>query len=338
MAKEDSGQQELRFGARLALLRKKRRVSQLSLSLEAEVSTRHISFLETGRSIPTREMVARLSSALNLDTVERRTLMRSAGYWEQAANLSGTALSSAGHAECDLDTIFAIESSADAEEALALAASVLARIGLEQFFTGTMLRGGDAGSVSITHHHLSHAPLGWMLHYRNRNYASIDPLVRATGQRHLPFFWSDLAGSEALHAPGVARMFDEGREFRITNGFVMPIHRADGSVHALSAMAGGIDTNDPETRATAKAVSVALLHRLDELGTQETIGEFPIEACERDCLLYILEGHSRTELADRLSMNEESTGQILSRLCMRFGTSEPLEAALRARRFGVLSA
>lgn len=336
MAREDRGQGKRRFGARLAELRKKRRMSQLSLSLDAEVSTRHISFLETGRSIPTREMVARLSGALNLDCGERQTLMRSAGFWEQPRYLSEIKMAE-GHAKRDLDTIIAIEASADAEEAVSLAARALARIGLEQFFTGTMRRGGGAGTVSITHHHLAHAPLGWMLHYRDCNYASIDPLVRATGQRHMPFFWSDLAGSEALHAPGVVRMFEDGREFRISNGFVMPIHRPDGSIHALSAMTGAIDTNNPETRAIARVVATALLHRLDAPGSPDIIVEFRLAPCERDCLLYVLEGRSRPELANRLSMNEESTAQFLSRICMRFGTSGPLEAALRARRLGALA-
>ena len=51
------------FGAILKDWRKTRRFSQLDLSLEAEMSARHLSFLESGRANPSRAMVLRLSEA-----------------------------------------------------------------------------------------------------------------------------------------------------------------------------------------------------------------------------------------------------------------------------------
>ncbi|GLT10297.1 hypothetical protein GCM10007928_25290 [Sulfitobacter porphyrae] len=326
------------FGRQLALFRKERQVSQLSLSLDADVSTRHISFLETGRSAPRREMIARLSAALGLCHGEHQSLMRAAGYWERPETPGDIATTLNGHSGSDLDAMIAIDSCADAAEAIAVAANALARIGLDQFFTGTMRAGSDGNTAMITHHHVTHAPLGWMLHYRDHNYVTIDPLVRATGMRHLPFFWSDLCGSQALNAPKVGRMFDEGRAFRVANGFVMPIHRADGSVHALSAMAETIEVADPKVRATAKAVSVALLHRLDELGLPAQGSPLCLTRQERDLLLHVLEGRTGREIAGRLQATEESRERTLARACARFGTQEPLEAALRARRAGLLAA
>ena len=220
------------FGKQLAFLRKERRMSQLSLSLDAEVSTRHLSFLETGRSAPTRDMIARLAEALDLCAMERGKLMRAAGFWERQSETVGIERRTDGHSANDLDVILAIETAVDADGAVSIAAKHLTSIGLGQFFTGTMERGDCSRAVAITHHHVSHAPLGWMLHYRDCGYQSIDPLVKATGKRHLPFFWSDLSPSQPFQQRVVRRMFDEGREFRIMNGFVMPIHRADGTVHA----------------------------------------------------------------------------------------------------------
>lgn len=57
-----------------------RKLSQLELALEANVSQRHLSYLETGRSHPSREMVIRLSEALDIPLRERNTLLRLAGY------------------------------------------------------------------------------------------------------------------------------------------------------------------------------------------------------------------------------------------------------------------
>ena len=60
--------------------RGRRRMSQLDLALDAEISTRHLSFVETGRSQPSRELVLRLAEHLDLPLRERNQLLLAAGY------------------------------------------------------------------------------------------------------------------------------------------------------------------------------------------------------------------------------------------------------------------
>ena len=68
------------FGLLLRQWRGARRVSQLNLSLDAEISTRHLSCVETGRAQPSREMVLRLAEALQVPLRERNTMLLAAGY------------------------------------------------------------------------------------------------------------------------------------------------------------------------------------------------------------------------------------------------------------------
>ena len=68
------------IGERLRDWRQKRRLSQLDLALDAEISTRHLSFLETGRATPSREMVLRLAERLEVPLRERNALLLAAGY------------------------------------------------------------------------------------------------------------------------------------------------------------------------------------------------------------------------------------------------------------------
>src|SRR5262245_21861988 len=68
------------FGAVLRHWRHVRHVTQLDLSLDAEISTRHLSCLETGRAQPSREMVVRLAEALDVPLRERNALLLAAGY------------------------------------------------------------------------------------------------------------------------------------------------------------------------------------------------------------------------------------------------------------------
>jgi transcriptional regulator with XRE-family HTH domain len=60
--------------------RQRRRLSQLDFSVEAEISSKHLSFLETGRSRPSREMLLKLAELLEVPLRERNTLLISAGF------------------------------------------------------------------------------------------------------------------------------------------------------------------------------------------------------------------------------------------------------------------
>ena len=68
------------FGQLLRSTRGARRLSQLQLAVEADVSQRHLSFLESGRALPSREMVLQLARALDLPLRERNRLLVSAGF------------------------------------------------------------------------------------------------------------------------------------------------------------------------------------------------------------------------------------------------------------------
>lgn len=60
--------------------RQRRRMSQLDFACEADISTRHLSFVETGRSQPSREMLLRLAELLDIPLRERNALLVAAGY------------------------------------------------------------------------------------------------------------------------------------------------------------------------------------------------------------------------------------------------------------------
>jgi len=68
------------FATLLKQWRHHRHVSQLDLAIEAGVSQRHLSFLETGRANPSRPMVLALAHSLDLPLRERNSLLRSAGF------------------------------------------------------------------------------------------------------------------------------------------------------------------------------------------------------------------------------------------------------------------
>ena len=71
---------ESAFGRLLRQWRARRRMSQLDLALEADISSRHLSFVETGRARPSRDLVLLLGRVLDLPLRERNDLLTLAGY------------------------------------------------------------------------------------------------------------------------------------------------------------------------------------------------------------------------------------------------------------------
>jgi transcriptional regulator with XRE-family HTH domain len=68
------------FGPMLRAWRRRRGASQLALALQSGVSQRHVSFLESGRAKPSREMVVQLSTALDGPLRQRNAMLRAAGF------------------------------------------------------------------------------------------------------------------------------------------------------------------------------------------------------------------------------------------------------------------
>src|ERR687896_2145801 len=68
------------LGSLLREWRQRRHMSQLALALKADISQRHVSFVESGRAQPSREMVLHLAEQLDLPLRDRNQLLLAAGY------------------------------------------------------------------------------------------------------------------------------------------------------------------------------------------------------------------------------------------------------------------
>ena len=76
------------FGGRLRWWRERRGLSQLDLAGDADTTQRHLSFLESGRALPSREMILRLAAALDLPLRQQNALFLAAGFapaWRESA-------------------------------------------------------------------------------------------------------------------------------------------------------------------------------------------------------------------------------------------------------------
>ena len=94
------------FPALVRHWRTRRGLSQLDLAVAANVSSRHVSFLETGRAQPSREMVLRLGATLDVPLRDQNELLRAAGFDDEFAEVAPTEL--AAPIARALDRMFAV--------------------------------------------------------------------------------------------------------------------------------------------------------------------------------------------------------------------------------------
>src|ERR1700761_1371663 len=73
------------LGELLRYWRQERSKSQLDLSLDTGISQRHLSFVESGRSVPSRDFLSIVSDALNIPLRERNVLLLASGYAKSSA-------------------------------------------------------------------------------------------------------------------------------------------------------------------------------------------------------------------------------------------------------------
>src|SRR3954454_11916589 len=91
------GSRPIHIGDHLREWRQRRHLSQLDLAVDAEISSRHLSFVETGRAAPSREMVLKLAERLAVPLRDRNVLLVAAGFAPayQQRSLDDPALTSA---------------------------------------------------------------------------------------------------------------------------------------------------------------------------------------------------------------------------------------------------
>lgn len=315
------------FGRLLASHRRHRSISQHTLALDADVSARHLSFLEIGRSRPSVDMVRRLAAVLSLTRVERDAFLLAAGYAPEA---SATRLALEGSEGADaFAAALALGSAETSEAAVAMAADAFANLGVHHFITGVIRR--TPQGYLITRDTVGRPAIGWLRYMQLRDYHDRDYLPAAAFARSRGFFWSEVPDEEM--SAGQRRILQEAEDFRIGTGFVLPIHQPDGTVRALSSWAERLD-EAPSARIALSLVSDALLDSLDRLGAERSDHRpTRLRAEHREVLLRISEGHD-----DRLDRTRSDLPleDLVAHAAAVMGMRCPVAAAGRAAALGLL--
>lgn len=333
-----NGQGEKSFGAMLSELRRDRDLSQLELALDAEVSARHLSFLESGRSTPSRPMVLRLAAAVGASPDVQNRLLLAAGYAPAAPRLAVTRPGGDGLA-APLRTAIEVAlhmQSMTLDDAVARARPALASVGLRWFHAGVVTPSESPGSEAptILLHAQGFPHVAWLAHNVEYGYRAHDPLVRATLERNHPFFWEGVLGDRSSLTTVERGIFDEAEDFKVRTGFVAQVRRWDGSVGAVSCMGEDTEARNPSTRLAARVVCTAMLEKFED--TPALVERAALKSEARDLLRWVLDGRDLAWIAERSGVPEPVVSQSAGEICGSLGVTDLLQGALRAQRYQLL--
>lgn len=155
------------FSSMLKKWRKLKRFSQLDLAIDADVSQRHVSFLESGRSCPSRDMVLSLAAALKMPLREQNSLLKAAGFAStfQERQLNSADMDAVNHAlemmltHHDPYPAIVVDRNWNLLNANNAAQSLLALLGLSESGWQTVDPSGDQNIYRMTFHERGFRPL-----------------------------------------------------------------------------------------------------------------------------------------------------------------------------------
>ena len=180
------------------------------------------------------------------------------------------------------------------------------------------------------------APEEWVELYQARGYVETDPAVQAVRRARTPFAWEDVRkAAEASEPDASVEMFDAIGEFGFRDGFVVPLHGADGTVAAVT-YAGESLSDDPDDRSLLFLLGHYYDFSIRRLLTERRAGLSELTPRQRECLMWAARGKTDWEIAVILGLSESTVNRHIERAKERLNARSRAQALVRAFSNGLL--
>lgn len=212
----------------------------------------------------------------------------------------------------------------------------IAQLGFDKFVYSLMR--GSVSKFGPMHHGIARSyPEGWMRHYMERNYIKFDPTYRWALKQRGPFTWQQLQKALPL-TKGERRVMLEAEEAGLKSGVSLSICGPRGEV-----MGFGFASNESKLNLTKNDLS--LLHALSNqfhlaymaLGESEDRIDIVLSDRQRDILCWMAVGKDRSQIAEIMSISEETVKDHIKDAYGKLGCSDKAVAVLRAFQLGLIA-
>nr|WP_246739556.1 LuxR family transcriptional regulator [Martelella sp. HB161492] len=211
------------------------------------------------------------------------------------------------------------------------------KFGLTCLIAGTMPGGRETRENLKGRFLLSGFDPGWLERYINKRYMEVDPVIARIKRSSTPFLWSEIHNSDfSPVGPVGRRVMDEATEFRLNEGFAVPLWTTD-FVAAVS-LAGEHAELSPSERgmvALASTYSVTKAMTLNNIRNERQ--RVALSPRELECLKWVAAGKTEWEIGMILNISEHTADRHLASVHRKLGAVTRPQAIANAFRLGYIT-
>jgi LuxR family quorum sensing-dependent transcriptional regulator len=226
-----------------------------------------------------------------------------------------------------------LEGVRSADEILDHLAKALGRFGFETFmFAGLP----DPAQLTAYYVLANNWPRGWSDLYAEQDYVTVDPVARLCRRSASPFAWSE-APYDRETEPRAHEVMKRARDFRMANGFCIPIHGLTG--HGACVSFGGLDIDlSPRTRSALHLMGVYAFERICQLVRPPASPRLVvITTREREVLTWTALGKTSSEVAEILGLTKRTVDEYALRASRKLRAQNKTHAVVKALQQGLIS-
>jgi len=178
-------------------------------------------------------------------------------------------------------------------------------------------------------------PMGWFEIYAKEDYVRVDPVIRLCRNTVQPFEWSE-APFDREKEPRAGEVMDRATDFRMKNGFCLPIHGINGYEACFSM--SGIDLDlSPRTKPALHLMAMYAFERARQLlKPLPNQGAGVLTPRERETLMWAAAGKSAADTGDILGITERTVTAHIVSACQKLDATNKTQAVARALQYKLI--
>ena len=178
-------------------------------------------------------------------------------------------------------------------------------------------------------------PMGWFDIYAREDYVRVDPIIRLCRKTVQPFEWSEAPFDRALE-PRAAEVMDRATDFRMRQGFCLPIHGINGYEACLSMSGVDLDLSS-RTKPALHLMTMYAFERARQL-LSSTVHRSPylLTPREREILLWAAAGKSAADTGGILGITERTVTAHIASACQKLDAANKTQAVARAMQYRLI--
>ncbi|MDX7950845.1 LuxR family transcriptional regulator [Lichenihabitans sp. Uapishka_5] len=178
----------------------------------------------------------------------------------------------------------------------------------------------------------------WERKYLERRYAEVDPVPNSVNSHNEPYFWRDLIVPTTRNAPAANVMQEARAEFRMHDGFCIPVHGLEGVAGLVSlATEDAAWSLSEQEQAAMHLVGLYAYEAVRRIKRpQSPAAIVRLSPREADCIRWLAEGKTAWEIGAILGVSEATVRTYLKAAARKLDTRSQAHLVARAHRLGLI--